>query len=488
MKKMIISGAIAAFVLIFVLILFLTFFDNSYDLKIELEIPNKNPVQIDENVAKVVENEILQIKQVKDLVIVSSFWGCNIYCKFKPFTHKNSATDKIQRRLDAIGYTRAKINDRYHLKYHYFVVIHSKDENYEDLKKEQDRILDKLLNAKISNDIRVLGLEQKADYIYFSTSILQNYNLDLKEIKEQIKNNDTQRDFILKNENKNLYSINTNSSFKNTKDLENIVLEYPNGGYLTKFKDVFEIKRQTKTPPLKKALYKDENAIVLAISRKFYYPKIFLKFILRNYDVEIINPNEKRKIEIYLSENSNSEASIDYAKKIQKEMLGPCLFFIGENPPKTSFWGDFDEIRPNRITGFIGRFEKINFPLKEEITLFPIKSSGVKYEIQEYKLKDYKIEKTDVTDSILASNDGLSGGYYYDKNDKIEIILKNKDDYIYSKKLKTALTLDSVIKSSFEAHYSLIARKNHRYILAKKFKNPSLLRGAALQIRYLLSL
>ena len=112
---------------LFVLILFMiSHQNNSYDFKIELNIKNQNPLNIEQAIAQNIENKILEIKEIKDIVIFSSLYGCNLYCKCKRFKNKKPIIDHIERSIKSLGYTNYKIDDKYYLNYHYFIILNPK--------------------------------------------------------------------------------------------------------------------------------------------------------------------------------------------------------------------------------------------------------------------------------------------------------------------------------------------------------------------------
>ena len=83
------------FLLVFVLFFFLFFFDNSYHLKIKINIEDFSPLYLDKNYAKNIEKEILKLNEIKDVFLISSRFGINIYCKIRPFSNV-SVVEKIK--------------------------------------------------------------------------------------------------------------------------------------------------------------------------------------------------------------------------------------------------------------------------------------------------------------------------------------------------------------------------------------------------------
>lgn len=439
------------FLPILIIIFLIISFDKSYDLKIEIETLNKNPKEIDEFLAKNLEFELKKINNLKNIIFFSSYNKCNIYFKFKPFINKNGTICEIERKLHLLKIKNYKLNDKYNLKYDCFVVITDENNNYDSLKQKADLILEKILKAKISNDIKMLGTQEKVNYVYFNNQILLNYDLTISDIKKFIVENNPKSNYFLKNSKNNQYEIDINSNIKNIEDLKNITFNYPNSNFSTNFANVFEIKKDIKKPAESKIIFNGKNAIIIAISRKKFCPQIYIKFILKNENAKIINPNHKKRAEHFFDNN----LSIEKLEELIKNQKG--LFFLNLANPKYNSYESFDEIRKNRIIYFIDKFENLNFEKEPQNA-----SIKIIYKIKNHKLNEFKIGKKEVLNALQANNEGLICDYYWDKNDKIVIILKNKDkeSFIYSKKLKMLIPQESIIDSTFEHTQKTIIREN----------------------------
>jgi len=474
------------FILIILFSFLIQFSNKDYDIKIEIPFPYKNAKYIDETYAKKIEDELFKLNNIKDLIIISSSFNCNIYIKRKFFSSKNILLNQIERKLNSLEIKNYKTNENYNYKYNYFIVVQTKSDDYDLLKNKADEIQELLLKKNLAKDIQMLGKQQKVNYIYYSENELLKYNLDLEDIKSLIRENNSKKDFEIKKLNKYNLGLNFNSAFKNIADLKNTPIFFQNSNFTTTFENVFEIQKDTKKPQNQKIIYNNKNAIVLALSKQFYFPKFVLNFLLKDYNVVIINPKFKRKIEIFSDENSNPN-SLSNLINNQKG-----LFFFGITPPKIDNQETFDEIKSNRVIGFVDYFDKINLPIENEYTIAPTKITGINYKINTKRINDFKLNKKEIINTFLANSDGLICDYYFIKNDKVEIILKKKKQknasLIYSKNLKTLVSQDAISNSNFETFYNSIARKNFKYITIKKLKNPLFFKGAQLQIRYLLSL
>lgn len=451
-----------ALIFLFLFFAFLAFFDRGYQLKIEIDLENIDPLDIDENYAKNIEKEILNLNEVKEIVLFSSEYGLNIYCKFKKFIDKNKATDKIQRLLAPYNFENVNYNDKYYLKYDYFFVIYSNDNDYYSLENKADLIYKEILKLKISNDVKIFGLQQKAINIYFSDDDLTRYNLSTFDIKSIIKKNNFKSNYIYDDFSKSL-----NTKIKDENDIKNIMINYKKGDFSLKLSDIFEIKKEIKTPLKRAIYYKDKNALVVALSLKKPYPIWLLKYKFSNYDVEIFKINKLKKTQIYFDYNSDFKTLFEFYKKIQKEEKGANLYFLAQNAPKTDNIEDFDEIKNNRIIIFSNSKFKIQ---NLNTCLIPNKISNVEYKIDEFKKNKFALAKEEIFDFLAQNSFGVFCGYFYENNDKIEIYLKNKSDFIYSKKFKILISKDEILDSKLNLKEYLIIRKNFKRIESSKTK------------------
>lgn len=455
------------------LLLFLLFFfqDNSYGLKIEIKIRNINPIDLDENYAKNIEKDILNLSGIEDVIIFSSVYGINIYCKFNYFSNREKIISEIERILIPYNFKDLKFNDRYYKKYNCFVIVHSKNNDYFLLKNKADLILGEILKWKISSNAKIFGLQQSAINIYLSDGVLLNYNLSLSDIKKIIKKNNVNKNFV-----DNKY---VDVKISSLDDIENIVINYKNSNFPLKFADVFEIKKEIKTPPDYKIYWNSNNALVVALAKKWFCPLWLLELKLKDYGVEIINPREMKKSEIYLGENSNFETLYKTYLNIQKENDKNNLYFLALEAPKVDKIEQFEEIKNNRIIIFSNNFKYKN----SNIVFAPSNKIGINYKINEYKINQFGLLKEDVFNLIAQNFDGVFCDYFYDNDDKIEVYLKNDSEFIYSKKFKSLILKDEVLKSELKNTFNLIARKNFKRIKLIKTKNPSKIRRVQFQIR-----
>lgn len=475
------------FIILFIVILSYLSLDDSYDLKIEVPVENQNPINTDNNIAKNIEDKFLKIQEIKDLIIFSSFYGCNIYCKFKNFCSKNEAINKIERELNSIGIKNYIVDDKYNLKYQYFIVITSKNEDYYLLKDKADKIYSKLLNFKLIKDIKLIGTQQKVNYIHFSSSDLLNFSISQQDIKNKIKEHNNSQNFLLKNDNSSFFPMTINSKIESIEDIKNIPLEFKNSNFSTNFDNVFKIEKAIKYPKKYEILFNNQKAIVIAVAKKIYFPKFLLNYFLKGENIKIICPNNLKRYEKSYDNNSNIDFSEEKVKQIQKNLKKDSLFFIGITPPKTNSKEYFDEIFENRIIGYINRFDKTNFK-NNKTKLLPNKISAIEYKINNFELSKLKLDKKEVLDSLLAKTKGDICGYYFSNKDKVEILLKTNDDEFYSKSFNTLIPQNSIVSSNYKSQYNIIARKNGKYVEITKLQNPFKFKGVQFQIRYLLSL
>lgn len=446
---------IFAFCILF--LLFSTTLNRSYDLKIEFDIKNKNPIKIDEYYAVNIEEELIKLKEIKNISIFSTIYGCNIYCKLKLFCNKEKTIEKIQRKFNSLNFKNYTIDDKYNLKYDYFIVITDTENDYYKLKTKTDEIYNRLLRIRYLKDAKIIGLQQKVNYIYFSSLDLLNYDITIEDLKNIIKTSNIKKNFIQDN---SLYYTSLNNHINDIEDIKKIPLKFKNSIFFTTLGEVFDIKKDIQHPLKQKIIYNDKDAIVIGISTDYWFSELFLKFILKEYNIKIINPKQKEKVKIYLNKNSNIENSIKWLTR--NKLKG--LFFIGLTPPKTKNKEEYDEIIPNRIIGFVDIKEKKKINNTENN--IPQNLEGFEYNIKEYKLNSY-LSKKELTDFLFSNSDGLFCDYYTDKKDKVNILLKSKDNFIYSKKYKTLISINEITEKRIKKHKLIIYRKNGKNIIIK---------------------
>lgn len=460
--------------IVFLLILLFYVFllpNEMYHLKVEIKTKDINPIDLDENFAKNIEKDILNLKDIKDVIIFSSIYGINIYCKFNRFANKENTTNEIQRVLIPYKFNDLKFNDKYYKKYNCFFVVHSQNNDYHYLKNKTDVVLNEILKLKISSIFKVFGLQQETINIYLTDDVLLKYDLSLTDIRKIIKDN---------NLNENLIdNVIFNSKFKTINDIKNILISYKDSNFAFKFDDVFEIKNEIKNPIENKIYWNNNNALIIAASKKWFYPFWYLKLKFASYGVEIINPNNMYKSEVYLANNSDFAMLHNTYLNIQKNNKGDNLYFLALEAPKVSNVENFDEIKNNRIIVFSN-----NFKYKNDDKIFaPVEITGVKYSIDDYKLKKFGLLKRDVANFIVQSSEGVYCDYFYIDNNRTEIYLKNKSDFIYSKKMNSLISKNEVLRAEIDNYYNLVVRKNLKRIELIKIKNPSILRRVKFQIR-----
>ena len=284
--------------IVFTCLLFL-FFDKSYDLKIEIKIKNSDAKNNDENYSKNIEEDISKISQIKDFIIFSSNKGINIYCKLKLFTNKSNIIQSIQLKIAKYNFKEIEIIEKYNSKYHFFIILKS-DGDYYSLIKQSNHLKEQILKLKISNDVRTFGIQNLALNLYFSPDLFLKYDITLEEIKNIIKNNNLKNNLIL---NKNYLSF--DSFYSSEKDIENLLFKFKNSNFSIPFNDIFKIEKDIEKPKEYSIFYNDFESIILAISKKPYYPLFLIKFLLKDLNIEIIEPNKLKKIEFYLPKNLN---------------------------------------------------------------------------------------------------------------------------------------------------------------------------------------
>ena len=92
-----------AFLIFFFILFFaiLRYFSsrNSYDIRIQIGLDNLSISNIERNLVVDLKKELLKVKEVKEVVILTKRNSCNVYLRLKPFIVKNEAFLKIQTKI-----------------------------------------------------------------------------------------------------------------------------------------------------------------------------------------------------------------------------------------------------------------------------------------------------------------------------------------------------------------------------------------------------
>lgn len=458
--------------IIFLLIFIFLNTNKGYQFKIEMKTENLSTNEIDKNIAKNIERKLLNIKEIKDIVLFSNEFGCNIYIKLFPFYfQKEKILQKITNETENFSKDFKEIKninyiDNYDQNYQYFIVITAKN-NYFKLKKIADETLDKLLNSKIVNDIKIYGLQQKVNYIYFNSSDLLNYNFEIEDIKNIIKNHNQTKNSLINNKKENFYPTNIENKIKSIEDIKKITINFKDKNFTTNFNNIFKIEQKTKNPKENNIIFNNKDAIVLVISKKFYCPIFLLEQILKkdnDYEISILNIKDYKKIDLFFNDN--------YQAQNFEPINNNDLYFFNKSPHNKN---EFNESIKNRLTIYTKNPNKYINLAHNNTFLTPSKNLQINYEINNYKINEYNLSNKEIFNALISQSEGLICDYYYQNGDEIEIILKNnnQDNFIYSKKYKILINLDEITKSNLQQEYFILSRKNGK-IYPITFKNPAL--------------
>mgnify|MGYP004572110321 CR=1 FL=1 len=414
----------------------------------------------------------------------------------------------------------------YNLKYQTFLVLTLKNENQKDsylkIKKISDEILSDIGALKITSKISLFGVKNPALYLYFKDSDLVQYDLSLEDIKNLIKKNNLLETSTTKTNDFTSRNINLNSSIKNEDDLKNISLNFKNKLFATTFSQIFNITKEIQKPQSYLVSFDDKESVVFALSKKSFYPNFLFDLKLKNFaknldklygdsfEYKILNTNELEKIEVFTNKNASINYSFNLYSRLcvlfNENKIENVLYFISKSCPKISKNELYFEDDKNKITLLVSKNkarkvrkilenERINYLKKNEhiITLysknldilsskisqfeanFPLiinettnKTLQIDYLCDKYNYSDYFISKKDIKNTLFSMNDGLKADYYFDGlSSNIPIILKNeinkKDIFVYSKTLKSLISLNTLCKTSYEEKFETIVRKNNSY-------------------------
>lgn len=493
---------------IFVSVIYLK--NNKYIFKTTFEIKNLSAEYIDKNIAYIFQKELLNLSQIKDVVTFSKENEIILYCKIRPFIfNKDNTLREIENKIIILSknfdeISKIYIDNEYPKEYSNAVIIY--DYDYFKLKDYSDKILKEILQLQLHQNIQAKGIAKVANYIYFSSSDLSKFNINISDLIKLIKNNNKKENQFIKYKklNKSYYLANGNIS--SIEDLKNIPLFYKDKNYSTNLGEIFKIQKEINKHKSPIVYFNDKYAIVFMIKKKNLYPKILFKIKLqklkKHKNIEIINSLKFEKIEIPFDENSNIETIENFYQNIKNKFSGKILYFINEKIDENNI---FEDTKPNQIIIYTNKktSKKIKEYLKENEILYFDKHSNYKilyeddienlekklknhkkinifatrkttclyYKILEYKLNKFFIEKNEVLNSINSNNSGITTDDYKICDNLIEIILKNVDENIsiYSCKFKRLTQLDEIADISIKNQFKVIARKNLKYFTLIKY-------------------
>ena len=517
--------------------------ENNFEIRIQAGFENVPVDEINNNFAEKIKDKLTGIEELKKIFIFSKENNCTIYCKINPFLiNKKQIIAKIQRKIvfnndDILYPDNIDFDDMYNKKYDTFLIISSNNVDSNFLNNYSEEVLDKLNQLRISSKIIKLGELKKAVYINFDDNTLLTYNLNLSDIKNIIKNNNSIRNSTQKNDELTYFPIKTDGNIKNIFDIGNIAISYKGKSFATKFYQVFNIEEKQKMPVDYLINFNDEQAQILAISKKEFCFNLIYQYKLKklikelnkneyNVNLNLVKTSKLEKVEIYLKNNSSIYKTIELSKKIN-ELINEknIIYFVGCDIPKISKNEVFFEneknklvilsrkkdiekiknvLKDNNIDYFDKEYKKIyifdyninnlenkiikikDFLNKEKLILNYInkdtcKILGINYIIDPYSLNDISLSRKEIFDTILASNEGVISDYFFENSKKIPIILKNKNQsnrmFILNKNTKMLATIDSVTNTEIKNKYCAIARKNNEYFstfyIKLKSNNPA---------------
>ncbi len=450
-------------------------FKNGFDVRISIKQNNFSAQEMDNIFAKNLTNEFLNIKNINTIYTFSSKDYCNIYLKFnflclKPISKVKIVLDNFLSKTKLTP--EIDFDFSYNEKYDYFLLIFdNKQNNFINLTND---IFNKIKSLKSISKILDFQNFNSIDYIYFKNSTLSTYDITLTELKNKIKSNNQQENSSIK-DGVFSYETSTNSDINNIEDIKNSTLFFQDDNFSNYFKNIFKIKKEILNDDF--SVFYDKNKIRLfAIKKQPFVPDFVFEILLNNniktsLNYKIINTKTLSKIEFQLEDNPSS-LSLEKIKNKITDNFDNQIYFLKTDPPKISFLDTFREIQKNKIVILTNKKRKLeNFLIKNNINFEKRNPKSKKekiifYNIDSMQMNSYFLNKEEITDSIIANDEGLVCDYYFDGNTRTKIILKNeeKSDFIYSKKFKNLIDINMFLKKELKENYTLIIRKNGKII------------------------
>ena len=262
-------------------------FLRGYEVKIELKINDISPRYLNDNIAEYFKNQLLQNKDIKDVVVFSSKYGCNIYCKINPLkVFKNNVIEDIKSLVNADvsnfkEIDSYKINDEFDLKYSHFILLKNSSYDYFSFKCQADKLLNDLLNLKISKNILPCAQQQMVNYIYFSENDLLNFDINIAQIKKYINDNNLNLNYLSNVGKFNSSNFNLNANIQNIEDLKNIRINFKNSSFSVSLGEIFFIEEDTQKIFDDMVFYQNAPVLLFAIAKKSFLPDFVIDFKLK---------------------------------------------------------------------------------------------------------------------------------------------------------------------------------------------------------------
>lgn len=452
--------------------------NENYNLLISVEFNNLDKNKIDEIFAKNIQKICLKSSKIKNIITISSYEKLNIYLDCK---NKEEIFNLIENFIKNSGFAYEIVADfDFENKYNFFIIINSNRDLW--LTKDKENELLKLLEAeKISKKIKPIKTFKKTINIDFKNEQLQELNISVSDLKKII---------LERNSTKNsTEKITTNSIINSISDIKELSFKYQNDNFQTKLENYFEIKKSFKTPKYGEIIFNNQNSNLIAIKLNIisYFKLLFLLNKLnKNNEAKYHLYDLKLKSRLIIRKPQNLE---NLENKFKKNNL-KVLIFNSLDSPKIYSKDIFFETNTNEIIIFFNKYdyfkvanllkkEKINFKSKEQKKFFNSKEELIDfenkinqnlkeelfYEINQKSLCEYFLNTQDVLDYIFSKSEGLKIDDFFDKEDKIEIYLKNNQNfnYIYSKKYKNFIFEDEIFKIQKTKTLNNIKCKNLKY-------------------------
>ncbi len=236
-------------------------------------LPGANALTVERLVTKPLEEELRNLKEVKEVESLSRGGVSMITVRLKSeYFELSPIWQKIRSRLkDSVtklprGLDGPYLNDDFSDVSIANIALSGKSYSYRDLEKEAKRVRQSLYQIKSLKKITLLGVQNKEFYLEVSNAKLARYGLTPQLLISEI----AQQNLLLASGQINLKGnnvlIETTGNIKNLEQLESIVIKVPKTNELVYLSDLFHVKHGYAESPKEQFFFNGKPAVILSLT------------------------------------------------------------------------------------------------------------------------------------------------------------------------------------------------------------------------------